>query len=168
MVVCSAHKILNWFMLNTSTHVNVDKTVSKIMHSRLCTGPDPSCSLSLLIFKLVRSSSWSLKIADFLSCHDGCSNADVSIMLQHLAPIFCDHTGSILHNSRHIHLMHAPWHAHVGSHVHLVADWNHARLHGRVAHAHHIGLHTCSTTNPLFNKCCISFSMSVPTSGQQA
>lgn len=53
-------------------------------------------------------------------------------------------TEGTLHDARHIHLVHVPGHAHVGRHMHLVANWNHAGLHGRVAHAHHIGWHTCS------------------------
>ena len=34
-----------------------------------------------------------------------------------------------LHEARHIHLVHVAGHAHVGSHVHLIANWDHAWLH---------------------------------------
>ena len=43
--------------------------------------------------------------------------------------------------------MHVPWHAHthvVGGHVQLIANRNHAGLHGRVAQTHHVALNPCT------------------------
>lgn len=50
---------------------------------------------------------------------------------------------ALLHHTVHVHSVHVVWHAHVRSHVHLIIDWNHARLNCRIAQAHHVRLYSC-------------------------